>query len=144
MKTTLTGRGGPRPGSGRPKGSLSKIAEESRQLALATGELPHQLLLRIARGEVIYRETVDKDGKVSRVVENYDFEARKSAAVAAAPYYAPKISTVEVITGVNDDELDRIIKELAAQTGTNLGNGGEEPSDEEEGSPPRSRRAVFS
>lgn len=119
---------------GRPKGAMSKIAEESRAKAMATGDLPHEFLLRIARGEVIYRDDVAPDGTTVRTKEVYDFEARKDAAKAAAPYYAPKISTVEVIHGVPDNELDLIIAQLAAEAGIGISAGGEDAEDEGEGS----------
>lgn len=128
---------------GRPKGSLSKIAAESRDRAVLTGELPHEFLLRVSRGEIIYRKVIDpKTGVVSQVQEVYDFESRRDAAKAAAPYFAPKISMVEVITGVNDDELDGIIKKLAAEAGLDLGHGGEKPEDEAQKGA-GSRRAAF-
>ena len=125
---------------GRPLGATNRMAIEAREKAKATGDLPHEFLLRIARGEAIYRDVVDRDGSTKRVLEVYDFEDRKDAAKAAAPYYAPKISTVEVIKGVPDDELDSIIAQLAAETGIGLGNGGEGETDEEEERPaPRPR-----
>lgn len=131
---TPSKNGGARPGAGRPKGALSKIAEEAREKAKSTGQLPHEFLLSIARGEAIFREEIDPaSGRVVKVQEQYDFDARKDAAKAAAPYYAPKISTVEVIHGVTDDELDNIIKVLAAETGLSTGDGGEE---QEAQSPP--------
>lgn len=141
ISLTPTKNGGARPGAGRPKGALSKIAEEAREKAKSTGQLPHEFLLSIARGEAIFREEIDPaSGRIVKVQEQYDFEARKDAAKAAAPYFAPKISTVEVIHGVTDDELDNIIKVLAAETGFSPSDGGEEPEDEEEKDPaPRGR-----
>ncbi len=116
---------------GRPVGAAGKLALEARKKAQETGELPHEFLLRIARGEVITRKVLNPvTGEIAEIQEDYDFEARKDAAKAAAPYFAPKISTVEVIRGVQDDELDSIIAELAAQTGFGIGHGGEEPEDE--------------
>lgn len=110
---------------------MSKIAEEARNKAILSGELPHEFLLRVARGEVIMRRWIDPDtGEVKEVQEVYDFEARKDAAKSAAPYFAPKISTVEVIHGVTDDELDNIIAKLAAETGIGAGASGEEQADE--------------
>ncbi len=121
----------PKNKGGRPLGSTNRLIKEARERARETGELPHEFLLRIAQGQVITRKVVDPlSGKEVEVVENYDFEARKDAAKAAAPYFAPKISTVEVIRGVQDDELDSIIAELAAQTGITVGLGGEVATDE--------------
>lgn len=121
---------------------MSKLAHQAREKAALTGELPHEFLLRVARGEAIFREDVDPStGKIIRVKEVYDFPVRIDAAKAAAPYFAPKISTVEVISGVPDDELDAIIKKLAAETGLDLGDDGEGP--ESETPEPTRRRATL-
>lgn len=115
---------------GRPMHSMNKLSRDAIEKARALGELPHEFLLRIMRGEVILRKVlVDPDdpecGELRTVVEKYGFEERVDAAKAAAPYYAPKISTVELISGVPDDELDNIIAQLAAETGVDLGAAGE-------------------
>jgi hypothetical protein len=119
-------------GRGRPQGSLSKIAQEAREKAQATGQLPHEFLLSIARGEIIYRDIVLPNGQLDKIEEVYDFDARRDAAKAAAPYYAPKISTVEVISGVPDAELDLIIAQLASEAGLNTGASGEDAESEGE------------
>jgi len=128
---------------GRPPGSMSKLAHEARATAQATGLLPHEILLAMARGEPIAQyvplmkdgaHVVDDEGEhmfVKRMVV-LDLEARRDAAKAAAPYYAPKISTVEVIAGVSDDDLDRIIASAAAEAGVGLGAAGEGEEDEGE------------
>lgn len=126
---------------GRPKGSISKIARAARLNAIATGELPHEFLLRVSRGEIITRRVVDEDGNVTEIREDYDFPMRIDAAKSAAPYFAPKISTVEVIHGVPDDELDNIIAQLAAQAGINLSADGEESEDEDQ--PCSTRRVIL-
>lgn len=137
----------PKAGRGRPVGSTNRLIKEARERARETGELPHEFLLRISQGQVITRKVMDPITKaVKEVVEEYDFDARRDAAKAAAPYFAPKISTVEVIRGVQDDDLDALIAELAAQAGVVIGAGGEEPEAEgtagEDGDgrrPPRKR-----
>lgn len=140
--TKGSGRGGARPGAGRPPGSMSKLAQAAVEAAKATGELPHEFLLRMARGQPIFREVIDPEtGEITQVQEQYGIEERRDAAKAAAPYFAPKISTVEVITGVQDSELDSIIAKLAAETGIGLGTGGESQK-AEAGSSTR-RRAVL-
>ena len=114
-------------GPGRPEGAASRLAKESRLAAQATGKLPHEILLDMARGmpQAIYR--IDKEtGEI--VIKDYaevDLETRRTAAAAAAPYYAPKISTVEVIHGMHDNDLDAIIAQLAAQAGLDSGLVGE-------------------
>lgn len=126
---------------GRPLGAANRLAIEARERAQATGELPHEFLLRIARGEPIFRKVVALDGNTKEVQEEYSFEDRKDAAKAAAPYFAPKISTVEVIRGVADDELDSIIAKLATETGLSAGLSGETEEDEGQASPTPRRRA---
>ena len=141
-------RGGYRPGGGRPPGAISKMSREARDKAAATGVLPHEFLLMIVRGEPIFRIEIEPStGKKISVLEQYDFEARKDAAKAAAPYYAPKISTVEVINGVSDNELDRIIERAAAEAGISLSTGGEGEENQGEertgDSAPRVRRQLL-
>ena len=58
---------------------MSKVAIER---AKATGELPHEFLLRVVRGEEI-------DGTIPT------FEQRVDAAAVAAPYFAPKLASIE-------------------------------------------------
>ena len=143
----------PKRSPGRPMGALSKIAKEAREKAIATGLLPHEILLSMARGELQKQEYLDeKTGEVLVKLVSVDIEARRDAAKAAAPYYAPKMATVEVFKTGSEDELDAIIKELAAQTGIGLSFEGEgetgstEGGDEEESAvdqPAFSRRRAF-
>lgn len=130
----------PKNKGGRPEGSMNKLAREAREIAARSGKLPHEILLDIARGNVIEQKFYADDGQpiTRRLIP--DLEQIKDAAKAAAPYFAPKISTVEVIQGVNDDELDRIIALAAAEAGVSLSTGGEEPEDEDEAGGDSSRR----
>jgi hypothetical protein len=66
--TRLKGHGGKRPGSGRPKGAIRRLAEEAIREAKASGELPLDYMLRVMRDE------------------SADDERRDLMAVAAAPY----------------------------------------------------------
>lgn len=109
---------------GRPEGSTNKLAREARAKAQATGLLPHEIMLSIARGEPQIEYVSNGDGTVKERVVNVDLDTRLDAAKAAAPYYAPKISTVEVISGVSDADLDAIIARAAAEAGVSLGPGG--------------------
>lgn len=124
---------------GRPPGALSKLSREARERAQQSGELPHEILLSIARGnpQPVRTVTFDKEtGEIDVKVTGYevpDLERRADSAKAAAPYYAPKISTVEVITGVSEDELDNIIALAAAEAG--LGNGFDGEGEESEAAP---------
>lgn len=91
---------------------------------MGTGLLPHEILLSMARGDVQVEQYVDKEsGEVLTRLVAVDLEARRDAAKAAAPYYAPKMATVELVKTVSDDELDAIIAELAAEAG--FGNSAE-------------------
>lgn len=132
---------------GRPVGSVNKITAEVRKWAAESGELPHEFLLRMTRGEVITRKVADEKGNITEVVEHYDLDARRAAAVAAAPYFASKLATVELIQGMKDDDLDKLIAEFATQAGIAVGAGGEGEADEsgsgETGSSQRRRRITF-
>lgn len=127
---------------GRPEGAANKMAREAREQAKLTGLLPNEILLSMARGEIQTEFELDpRTGKYVSKEVALNIEQRMDAAKAAAPYYAPKISTVEVITGVPDNELDRIIAQLAAEAGIDLGNGGEEQEDQV--SPPARKRVAL-
>jgi len=122
--------------AGRPLGSMNKLAAQAIEQAKLQGLLPHELLLSVARGEPMYRMVV-KRGLIIEEPEAYDFQTRVDAMKSAAPYYAPKISTVEVISGVPDDELDAIIARLAAEAGLDTGADGEGAAGEDQDKPRR-------
>lgn len=139
-----SGKGGARAGAGRPIGSMSRLAKEAREQAKLTGDLPHEFLLRVSRGELIEGKRYDEvTGKISTYYEMPDFEKRMDAAKSAAPYYAPKISTVEVISGVSSEQLDEIIAGAAAEAGISIGTDGESEEDETQ-TPSRARKRVSS
>lgn len=121
--------------AGRPEGALSKLSRDARERAMSTGMMPHEILLSIARGEIQTTQQLDKDsGEIQTTKVSVDMSMRVDAAKAAAPYYAPKLSTVELMKTGSDDELDSIIKELAAQAGVDLGAAGEsQTGDSEDG-----------
>ena len=76
--------GGKREGAGRKPGSVNKISRLSRiacEEAAKTGELPHQLLLRVARGDVFCGRPPSFDER---------FEAMKMT----LPYYAAKLAPI--------------------------------------------------
>jgi hypothetical protein len=75
-------RGGKRDGAGRPVSSTNRMSREAREKAAESGQLPHEFLLSVSRGEMI-------GGHIPT------FKERMDAANAAAPYYAPKLSSVE-------------------------------------------------
>lgn len=128
---------------GRPPGSLNRITNEAREKALAGGGLmPHEILLQMARGPFDhYVHATDAEGKKLVDAETGDYvyvkrmtvldhEGRRDAAKAAAPYYAPKLSSVETIGNLGDDELDAIIRGAAAEAGLGVGVAGKGAADE--------------
>ena len=115
--------GGHRTGAGRPRGAVGRLAAEAVVQAKATGELPHQFLLRIVRGDTI-------DGYTPTI------EQRVYAAVAAAPYFAPKLAAIEqrvenTIRGVisskpmtNEEFIERYcVKEEIADSSIHVSRG---------------------
>lgn len=124
-----SGRGGARPGAGRKRRPSTRQSQEAIARAAETGELPHEFLLRIARGEPIDQKVKGANGEIVMTQITPSFDDRRDAAKAAAPYFAAKLSNIEVVKGMNDDELDESIRRLAAQAGIDLsadGEGGEE------------------
>ena len=115
-----------------PNGRLHKTRRPTLALSelIATqdfGELPHEFLLRICRGELIEHGTVI-DPNTGEEVPAYvqpSFSERIDCAKYAAPFFAAKLSSVEILKGSNNDELDAVIAELATQAGLALGPPGE-------------------
>ena len=134
--------------AGRPPGSAHWMAARAREWAEQTGDLPHEILLKIARGQavcipVISPETglfeLDDEGHFKRKwLTATSLDEIVDAAKAAAPYFAPKISTIQVIQGVPDHELDEFIARAAAEAGVALGAGGEGQAEQAEDSSSRS------
>ena len=98
-------RGGPRPGSGRPKGSRNqrtllqrRAAEAAAQAAAKTGLLPHEILLELARGN-----NVLGGAPLTRA-------ERRDAAKAAAPYYAPKLIAVAVKATNSENPYEELLR----------------------------------
>jgi hypothetical protein len=93
-------KGGHRPGAGRKPGSLNRLSRKAREEATATGELPHEFLLRVVRGAKI-------DGHTPTFAERVD------AAKAAAPYFAPRFSVVAADVSKPDDPIASLLAEIA-------------------------------
>src|SRR3990167_4377518 len=106
------GTGGARPGAGRPRGSKNRRTAELTARARLDGELPHEFLRRVALGGLV------DDHEVT-------FAERTLAAEKAAPYYAPKLASVDHrhtidTTKLTDDqlaELERVRLLLAVAGG---------------------------
>ena len=116
--------GGARPGAGRKKGTLAKVTAKSREAAMAVGLLPHEWLLKVARGDEIeqkrWKIKYDKAGnEISRelITEmiHPDFPTRTDAAKAAAPYYAPRLAVQTIGTTPNSDKVAEVLKDLASK-----------------------------
>jgi hypothetical protein len=75
-------RGGKRPGAGRKAGARNKRTAEMVAEAAANGMLPHDFLCAVSQGMIV-------DGHVPTFTE------RMTAANAAAPFFAPKLSSVD-------------------------------------------------
>lgn len=86
------------------------------------GELPHELLLRVSRGERIQHGVDENDNP--RFIQP-TFDERLECAKVAAPYFAPKLTAIEFNKGLTDDELDTLIAELAQEAGAFISFAGE-------------------
>lgn len=133
----------PEPGKrerGRPVGSTNRFSREIAQAARQNGKLPHEILLDISRGLPITLYKYDGNGQlvVSKQIEPTPDQLIKCAN-GAAPYYAPKLSTVEVIQNIDDNNLDRLIELAAAEAGVSLTLGGTREAPEAQDSQGRRR-----
>lgn len=147
-KAALTGQGGKGRGGGRKKGDKDKrqrAIDRLMRIGRAPGELPHEFLLRVSQGKeidhkhIVSVEHCNPDGTPhilpngERLVtyEQRDtiilptFEERLDAAKAAAPYYAPRLTSIELLKATPDDDLDQFIELLAAQSGVSVSIVGE-------------------
>jgi hypothetical protein len=98
----MSGKGGPRPNSGRRPGSKLLMSQLSQAEAKLAGILPHEWLLKVVRGDPIEQsytvDVLDKKGQIigQEVMTKTvypDLQMRHDAAKAAAPYYAPRLAT---------------------------------------------------
>lgn len=94
-------RGGARAGAGRPVGAVTRRTREIADKAASSGLLPHEFLLLVVRGEAI-------DGTTPT------FADRLEAAKAAAPYFAPKLSSVSMQAAFKTSMADFTDAELLA------------------------------
>lgn len=115
-------RGGAQPGSGRPKGAVSKVTAKAREAAMESGLLPHEWLLKVSRGEpieqkrwkIIYDKQGNEKGRELITEEVYaDFPTRIDAAKAASPYYAPRLAVQNVSITGNTDAVSETLKSIA-------------------------------
>jgi hypothetical protein len=81
---------------GRKPGSMSIMSRDAHDRAAATGELPHEFLLRVARGDELFDDYVNVDGDKVKIKRFPTFAERVDAAKAAAPYFQPRLATTDV------------------------------------------------
>lgn len=108
--------------STKPAQPTSKAAIAAAKLAKEAGLLPHEWLLKVARGEPVshkqWKITNDKNGREIKrelvEVEYYaDFMTRIDAAKAAAPYYAPRLASQVLNVKGGNEALAKAITDLA-------------------------------
>jgi hypothetical protein len=81
-------RGGPRPGAGRPRGSKTRKTSAIAKGVAESGLAPIEYLLATMRNATL------------------ELSVRMAAAVAAAPYCHPRLSSVALnLTDLSDEEL---------------------------------------
>lgn len=127
--------GGSRPGAGAKRGSKQKALtpkERVKELVKASaggGLMPHEILLKAARGEsfrikklviTCYKSGPNKGQEKSREWEEQEYvpsyAEQIDAAKAAAPYFAPRLATQMVKTDARTaDALTGVMKELAGK-----------------------------
>jgi hypothetical protein len=106
-QTKSNGRGGRRPGAGRPAGSATTKTREIAEAAMADGLTPLEYMLQLMRSDSDH-----EDPKVQVAREAMRFEAAK----AAAPYVHPRLAAVEH-TGKDGGPIALTRIELVAMSG---------------------------
>lgn len=91
----MAGRGGKRPGAGRPKGSANRKTQEIANKAADEGITPLEYMIEVMRN-------VDESPAM-----------RLDAAKSAAPYLHPRLQTTTV-RGDEDDPVHHVFKWLDA------------------------------
>lgn len=92
------GRGGARAGAGRKRGGINAMSKAARDAAAKTGMLPHEILMRLGRGEQVpgfsakAPEGEAKSGKKAKAAPLVlTLEQRIDCLKASAAFYAPKL-----------------------------------------------------
>jgi hypothetical protein len=92
----------PRP-PGRPRGSINRTSLKLIKDAAKRGEIPpHEFLLAIMRCEYAV---------INGVKYQPTFEQRLQAAKEAAPYFAPRLSSTDLLHSCSDDDLKLMLAE---------------------------------
>jgi hypothetical protein len=110
---------------GRPFGAVSQVTIQAKALAMASGLLPHELLLDWARGEPM--RVPQADGSVEDVFLTVD--QRIDVAKAAAPFYSPRLAAATVdlnaqvgYQAMSDSELDDKLNRLLSLVDKSVDN----------------------
>lgn len=107
---------------GKEPRATSKAQAVAIKLAKESGLLPHEWLLKVARGEAVphkqWKVKYDKSGnEISRElveVEFYaDFATRIDAAKAAAPYYAPRLASQVLNVKGGNEAVAKALADIA-------------------------------
>ena len=85
LKAKKKQRGGWRPNSGRPVGSVNRMSLKVREKAAETGKLPHEMMLEVAR------QAVGTEWEGHQIT----WEDRKWAMQSCSRFYAPVLAAVE-------------------------------------------------
>lgn len=92
--------------------SDKNLNKNIRQMARMSGQLPHEFLLHVCRGEVVVEKYLDEDGLVQEREVYPDIGMRIDAAKAAAPFFAPKLSVQQVDMSASADLEHLSVEEL--------------------------------
>lgn len=106
--TALKAQGAPKSGAANAKRKAILAAQE-------TNLLPHEWLLKVARGEPVEHHVGTRDAKTGKITYEKtliypDCETRIDAAKAAAPYYAPKLAMQTI--SANSGKPENIAEQL--------------------------------
>ena len=94
----MPGHGGKREGSGRKRGGTNRMSQRVREEAAKTGEMPHELLLRVARGDSFAGHTPS-------------FQERFEAMKAILPVYSARLATVN--HALPDEFIARLVEAIS-------------------------------
>lgn len=92
--------------------SDKNLNKNIRQMARMSGQLPHEFLLHVCRGEVVVEKYLDDEGLVQEREVYPDIGMRIDAAKAAAPFFAPKLSVQQVDMSASADLEHLSVDEL--------------------------------
>lgn len=86
-----------------------------RDRAKKSGELPHEFLLRVSRGEPVLHYVENDDGTIEQKQFVPTWRERIKAAEMVAPYFAPKLASQVVNMSNTSEELADVFKNHVAK-----------------------------